>query len=71
MVDAELGRENNRVVLQWNVYSSFSLYCTGMEEKVEEDRKIKKDDLLLPPDKKPFHSNATNHYAIDDFNDDR
>lgn len=40
-----------------------------MEEKVEEDRKIKKkkDDLLLPPDKKPFHSNATNHYAIDDL----
>lgn len=50
------------------------VYCTGMEEKVEEDRKIKKkkkDDLLLPPAKKPFHSNATNHYAIDDFNDDR
>lgn len=45
-----------------------------MEEKVEEDRKIKKkkkDDLLLPPAKKRFHSNATNHYAIDDFNDDR
>lgn len=74
MVDAELARENDRVVLQWNLYSSFSLYCTGMEEKVEEDRKIKKkkkDDLLLPPAKKPFHSNATNHYAIDDFNDDR